>query len=172
MGERKDYAYGTSDYLKADELAGKSVRVIISSVEDVEFEKGLKPVLSFQGKKKRLVVNATNFDILCAGISNNTNDWVGHVIMLRGDKTSFRGKLVNSIRVTVLPKQQQPSDDFGDDMDDGVPDFAASHEHRLDCAQCGTWCQWLGHAEARFVCSISEKFGAPPTPIVLRPARG
>jgi hypothetical protein len=120
MGTRQDYAYGNSDYLKADELAGKSARVVISNVEDVEFDKGLKPVLSFEGKKKRLVVNATNFDILCTGISNNTNDWVGHVIMLRGDKTSFRGKLVNSIRVTVQ-KQQAKSDD----IDDGIPDFAA-----------------------------------------------
>src|SRR5215510_6767831 len=123
MGERKDYAYGTSNYLKADDLAGKSARVVISNVEDVEFDKGLKPVLSFEGKRKRLVVNATNFDILCAGISNNTNDWVGHVIMLRGEKTLFRGKLVDSIRVAVPPnkQKQQPSDD----IDDGIPDFAA-----------------------------------------------
>jgi hypothetical protein len=106
-------------------VAGKSARVVISNVEDVEFDKGLKPVLSFEGKSKRLVVNATNFDILCAGISNNTKDWVGHAIVLKGEKTSFRGKLVNSIRVNV-PKEskqakQQPSDDF----DDGIPDFAA-----------------------------------------------
>jgi len=42
------------------------------------------------------------------------------------------------------------------------------HEHRLDCAQCGTWCQWLGRNEAVFIAGISEKFGAPSTPIVLR----
>lgn len=123
MGERKDYAYGNSNYLKAEVLAGKSARVVISDVEDVEFDKGLKPVLSFEGKSKRLVVNATNFDILCAGISNNTKDWPGHAIMLRGEKTSFRGKLVDSIRVDVLkqqPKQQPPAD-----LDNGIPDFAA-----------------------------------------------
>jgi len=74
MGTREDYAYGSSDYLKAEKLAGKSTRVIISDVEDVEFDKGLKPVLSFEGKEKRLVVNATNFDVLCDGISNNTKD--------------------------------------------------------------------------------------------------
>jgi len=125
MGERKDYAYGTSDYLKADDLAGKSARVVISNVEDVEFDKGLKPVLSFEGKKKRLVVNATNFDILCAGISNNTNDWVGHVIMLRGEKTSFRGKLVNSIRVSVPKESKQATKTQDTPFDDGIPDFAA-----------------------------------------------
>ena len=35
MGTRNDYAYGQSDYLKAETLAGKSIRVIISDVEDV-----------------------------------------------------------------------------------------------------------------------------------------
>jgi len=125
MGERKDYCYGTSDYLKADDLAGKSARVVLSAVEDVEFDKGLKPVLSFEGKKKRLVVNATNFDILCAGISNNTTDWVGHTITLRGEKTLFRGKLVDSIRVSVIAKQQPKKQAEDAPFDDGIPDFAA-----------------------------------------------
>src|SRR5262249_13356324 len=124
MGERKDYAYGTSDYLKADDIAAKSARVVISDVEDVEFDKGLKPVLSFEGKKKRLVVNATNFDILCAGISNNTKDWPGHTIMLRGEETSFRGKLVDSIRVSV-PKESKQAKAQDAPFDDEIPDFTA-----------------------------------------------
>jgi hypothetical protein len=124
MGERKDYAYGNSDYLKADELAGKSARVVISDVEDIEFDKGLKPVLSFEGKKKRLVVNATNFDILCAGIGNKTTDWVGHAIVLKGEKTSFRGKLVDSIRVSVPKESKQPKTQDAP-FDDDIPDFAA-----------------------------------------------
>ena len=111
MGTRDQYAYGQSDYLKAETLAGKSTRVIISDVEDVEFEKGLKPVLSFEGKEKRLVVNATNFDILCDGISNNTNNWVGHAIVLRGEKTKFKGKLVDSIRVSVVPKKMEQEEE-------------------------------------------------------------
>jgi hypothetical protein len=73
---------------------------------------------------QELVVNATNFDILCAGISNNTNDWVGHFITLRREKGSFRRKLVHSIRVSVAstqPKQTKPEDlPFNDE----IPDFA------------------------------------------------
>jgi hypothetical protein len=45
------------------------------------------------------------------------------------------------------------------------------HEHRVDCQRCGTWCRWLGRAEAAFITEVSAKFGAPTTPIVLRPAR-
>jgi len=97
MGTRADYAYGNSEYLKAEKLAGKSTRVIISDVEDVEFEKGLKPVLSFEGKEKKLPLNTTNFDTL-ATISPRTEDWIGHAIILRGEKVLFKGKMVDSIR--------------------------------------------------------------------------
>jgi hypothetical protein len=128
MGERADYAYGKSSYLKGDELAGKSVRVVISNVEDVEFEKGLKPVLSFEGKNKKLVINVTNFDILCAGIGNKTTDWIGHTITLRGEKVSFKGKLVDSIRVSVdaPPKQQQQTPPWDGELNDEVPNFGGA----------------------------------------------
>jgi hypothetical protein len=43
------------------------------------------------------------------------------------------------------------------------------HEHRIDCKQCGNWRQWLGKTESDFIRAISEKFGAPPTPIIIRP---
>jgi hypothetical protein len=125
MGTRESYGYGASRYLKAEDLAGKTARVIIAAVEDIAFdERGLKPVLWFEGKKRGLVVNSTNFDVLAASISNNTKDWAGHAIELKGEKVNFKGRLVDSIRVSV-PKQQakqQPPDD----MDDGIPDdFAA-----------------------------------------------
>ena len=70
----------------------------------------MKPVLSFEGKTKRLVVNATNFDILCASISNNTKNWPGHAITLRGEKVKFKGQLVDSICISVPVKQQLPDD--------------------------------------------------------------
>jgi hypothetical protein len=120
MGPRGDYAYGNSEYLKAEPLAGKTARVIISDVEDVEFDKGLKPVLSFEGREKRLVVNATNFDILCAGISNNTKDWPGHAIVLRGEKTLFRGKLVDSIRIS-MPSKEAKQAKTQSEFDDAIP---------------------------------------------------
>jgi len=91
MGTKSDYAYGKSRYLKAEELVGKTVRVVISNVEDVEFDDGeCKPVLNFEGKERGLVVNSTNFDILADGLGNNTNDWVGHVIVLKGEKVLFK----------------------------------------------------------------------------------
>jgi len=41
------------------------------------------------------------------------------------------------------------------------------HEHRLDCARCGTWCRWLGARDAAFITKIASTFGCPTTPIVV-----
>jgi hypothetical protein len=129
MGTKERYGYG-SRFLRAEDLAGKTVTATISDVEDVEFDRGVKPVLHFDGKKKALVTNATNFDTLAAAISPRTQDWVGHTITLKGEKVNFKGKPVDSIRVSVPKKQakQQPAmkDASSDDMDDGTPDDCAA----------------------------------------------
>jgi hypothetical protein len=129
MGERKDYAYGSQKYVRAEELAGKTVTVTIENVEDVQFDDtGAKPVLHFKGKKKGLVVTATKFDVLAAAISPRTENWVGHTITLKGEKVWFKTQLVDSIIVSVptKPKQQPAKEVSPDDIDDGIPDdFAA-----------------------------------------------
>jgi hypothetical protein len=112
---RSDYSYGQSQYMRADDWLGKSVRALIEAVEDVEFEKGLKPTLKLRGQDKKLVVNATNFDILAEGLGNNPTKWPGHVILLEGIKVAFKGKRVPSIRVSVpAPLKSEP--DFNDDL--------------------------------------------------------
>jgi hypothetical protein len=109
MGTKEMYGYG-SRFLRAEDLAGKTATVVISAIEDVEFDdRGLKPVLHFEGKKKALVTNATNFDTLAAAIAPRTQDWVGHTITLKGEKTTFRGRSVDSIKVSVLQPVEQPA---------------------------------------------------------------
>jgi hypothetical protein len=109
MGNRSSYCYGQSNYLKADELVGKSPTVTISGVEDVTFEKGLKPVLSFEGKKKGLVVNATNFDTLAESYGGFTDKWIGKQIRLDVRKVSFKGGTTNSICVTPITDAAKPA---------------------------------------------------------------
>jgi hypothetical protein len=121
--KRKDYAYGSSKYLRAADLLGRTSRVVIENVEDVPFdEKGIKPVISFVGKQKKLVVNATNFDVLAAGISNNTTKWVGHAIVLKGVKVKFKGSLVDSIQVEVAAPLKRSESKSDPDFDDDLPD--------------------------------------------------
>jgi hypothetical protein len=125
MGTKEEYGYG-SRFLRAEDLADKTATVTIASVEDVEFDdRGLKPVLHFAGKKRALVINATNFDVLAAAISPRTEDWVGTTIVLRGIKVKYKGKPTDSIAVEVLrPKQQPAKEAAPPDFDDDILDFA------------------------------------------------
>ena len=107
MGNRASYAYGKSQYLKAADLVGKTVNVTIEAVEDVEFEKGLKPVLSFKGKEKKLVVNATNFDTLSDAFGGFTEAWVDKTITLAGEKITVKGQRTDTIKVRIPPQQRQ-----------------------------------------------------------------
>ena len=45
---------------------------------------------------------------------------------------------------------------------------AGPHAHRITCDACHVFRQWLGHREASFLTAISEKFGCPSSPIVIR----
>ena len=42
------------------------------------------------------------------------------------------------------------------------------HHAELKCAACGTFCGWLSERTASWLNTVINKFGAPPTPIVLR----
>jgi hypothetical protein len=130
MGTRReDYCYGQTTFMRADEWVGKELSVCIEAIEDVTFEQGLKPVLKFRGQEKGLVVNATNFDLLADAFGSNPSKWPGHNIILKGEKVLFKGKRVDSIRVSVpkqsKPKSAPPEGEPSDSMDDGIPDFAA-----------------------------------------------
>jgi flagellar hook assembly protein FlgD len=107
MGIRDNYAYGKSQYLKAGDLIGKTVNVTVEAAEDTEFEKGLKPVLSFVGKEKKLVVNATNFDTLSDAFGGYTEAWIGKSITLAGEKITVKGVRTDTIKVRIPPQQKQ-----------------------------------------------------------------
>jgi hypothetical protein len=111
--------------MRADEWVGKRQRMTILSVDDIEFEAGLKPVLTFEGHDKKLVVNATNFDILMDALGNNTNKWPGNAVVLAGTKVRFKGRSVDSIRVSVPTQAAKSTPDDEADFDDEVP-FAAA----------------------------------------------
>jgi hypothetical protein len=120
MGNRSSSAYGQSKYMRADEWVGKRQRVTIMSVDDVEFEQGLKPVLTFDDHDKKFVVNATNFDILMDALGNNTNKWPGNDVVLAGTKVRFKGRSVDSIRISVPAQAAKPMPDDEPDFDDEV----------------------------------------------------
>ena len=77
-------------FLKAAEFKGKDVLVTISAIdlEDLPQEKGgdkAKGIISFEGKKKKLVLNRTNGECLKAMFGRDTGEWIGKRIVLFPD---------------------------------------------------------------------------------------
>lgn len=110
----------SGDYLKAEDLQGRSVPVVIEAVDVKEFDDGKKLILTFAGKDKRLVCNKTNASIIQEVLgSSDTDDWVGQKVTLITKKVEFQGKLVPAIRVKLEdgvntaqpPRSADPEDD-------------------------------------------------------------
>lgn len=118
-----------SDYLKAGDLGGRTVRVVMSHVEMKDIGGDHKPVLFFQGKDKGMVLNKTNANNITSLYGDDTDHWAGREIMLFPAMVDFQGKTVEAIRVRApqpkdgspqfmtngqqtAPVTQQPNDDI------------------------------------------------------------
>ena len=116
-------------FLKADDLQGRTIGVVIETAELTEFDDGNKIVIGFRGKDKRFVCNKTNAHIIAENLhSDDTDNWLGKMIYLTPKKVEFQGKLVPSIRVVIedkpaqvkpptpSPAQAQPGDPVPDEI--------------------------------------------------------
>lgn len=95
-----------SAYLKAADLQGRSVNVLMDRVcmEDIGGDQ--KPILYFVGKDRGLVLNKTNGNIIAELYGFETDDWTGKMITLQPARVEFQGKIVDAIRVRLeVPKQ-------------------------------------------------------------------
>jgi len=102
----------TSQFLKAADLQGKTVRLTIGAVGVHEFNddkdgKKKQLVLSFQGKEKKLGLNVTNATSIAKILGDNTDDWIGGEIKIYPTTTDFGDKKdVPCIRVVEeLPEE-------------------------------------------------------------------
>ena len=112
------YSQSDSKDLKAADFIGKNLKVRISAVEVRQYPAtedkpaNEKPVLSFEGKDRGLVLNATNTKILCNAYGVMDSDWIGHEIGLTvadyTDKGFGHGWVVKPLDV------EEP--DFDDDI--------------------------------------------------------
>lgn len=100
--------YGGGDFLKAGDLQGKRVAVVIESWDVQESFGSKQIVLDFVGKDKRFSLNKTNARMITQLLkSDDPDEWIGKAISLRPDKTQNpEGALVDCIRVDFeLPEQ-------------------------------------------------------------------
>lgn len=93
-----------SDYLKAADLNGKSIRVTIDTVTLEKMGDEQKAIVHFVGKDKGLVLNKTNANRIVEAVgSEETDDWRGWSFVLYSTKVDYQGKRVDAIRIDDRP---------------------------------------------------------------------
>ncbi len=124
-----DDVYGEGEWLKAADLDGRQVVVKITSTSMTVFddkrsgEKKKQIVLHFEGKKKKLGLNLTNAKKVASICeSKNTDDWIGHSIMLYPTEVEAFGETTEAIRIRAVPtskaRPHPPAPSFEDDLDE------------------------------------------------------
>jgi len=101
-----------SKWLKASDLGGREVRVIMANVEREKIGDDTKPVLYFKGKEKGVVLNKTNANVLSDFYGDDTDDWFDQPIILFSVMTEFQGKSTPGLRVRIpTAKDNKPKAD-------------------------------------------------------------
>lgn len=100
-----------STFLKKEDVGNGALMTVAGCEQQNVAKQGAEPELKwclmFQETDKPFVLNSTNIQ-LCQRVfgSDDTDDWVGHQIVLYTDpNVSFAGKVVGGIRVRA-PKQK------------------------------------------------------------------
>ncbi len=95
-------------YVKAEDLGGRQIKVVIESVvmEDVPMtggKKERKPVISLKGKDKKFIAGKTNGYAIAVLLGIQSSGWLGKTIII-GPDTDVLGKdVVACIRVVGSP---------------------------------------------------------------------
>ena len=97
-----------SNFLKAEDLQGRKVHVVIASIGEEKIGDENHVLVYFRGKQKALVLNKTNASYLASAISDEMDDWPGAEIVLYPTKVNFQGKMVDAIRIEMPPSNGAP----------------------------------------------------------------
>jgi hypothetical protein len=116
MMDMSKYGHSDSKDLKAADFVGKNLKVVIESVEIRNYPAtddkpaNDKPVLTFVGKEKGLVLNATNTKTLITAYGADSDGWVNHEIGLTVADYTDRG-FGHGWVVTALDVEPEEFDD-------------------------------------------------------------
>jgi len=104
---------GSSKFIKHADLEGRPHTVTIASCEVEKIglpgNEDFKPVLSFVGREKRLVLNTTNANSIVESFGHETESWINRQIELYPDRTQFQGRSVDCVRVRVPAEVPPPA---------------------------------------------------------------
>ena len=90
-----------SKYLKAADLGGKEVRVIMQHVEKEKLGDDMKLALYFKGKEKAVILNKTNASTIADAYGDDSDDWFDQPLILFSVMVDFQGKVGPAIRCRV-----------------------------------------------------------------------
>lgn len=96
-----------SKYLKAADLRGKNVAVVIERIaprEKLMMQGGktdTKPVMYFKGKEKGQILNKTNARAIAKVYGPEVTNWIGKTVVIMSAEVEARGEMVEAIRVNV-----------------------------------------------------------------------
>jgi hypothetical protein len=110
-----------SEFLRAQDLQGRSVNVVIDRVELRDIGGDPKPVVFFMGKTRGLVLNKTNALELGNYYGNETDAWQGQPVQLYPAKVLYQGRQVDAIRVRVMRQAAVAQQDYA-----ASPQYAAA----------------------------------------------
>lgn len=91
-----------SEYIRAADLQGREIEVIMTHVEMKDIGGDHKPVLYFEGKTRGLVLNKTNTAAITDVYGDETDGWAGQKIIIYPTKVDYQGKRVDAIRIRVV----------------------------------------------------------------------
>jgi hypothetical protein len=101
--------------LSATELGDRKLCVKIKSVSKEQLQSRnpgeparIRIVLDLVGTEKRLVLNATNFNVLCDALGRDPKNWTGVEIEISAETTTYSGRPVKGLRVRVLTSDSIP----------------------------------------------------------------
>jgi hypothetical protein len=96
-----------SNYLKASDLNGQNVTVIMSRVamEQIGKDREERPVIYFRNHEKGMVLNKTNTKKISEIFGDETDEWSGGEIILYPAMVEFQGDTVEALRVRHAPKR-------------------------------------------------------------------
>lgn len=97
-----------SNFLKAADLKGRAVTVIVDAINYEKVGNDQKPIMYFKGKDKGMVLNKTNANAIAYVYGEETDNWIGQPVELFSMMVDFQGRPVQAIRVRV-PTQRAPA---------------------------------------------------------------
>lgn len=97
----KDLYASKGNWLKAEDLKGRAIKVVITDATIEKVGEDDKIVLAFRGKEKTFVLNKTNAGVIADAYGDEEGGWVDREIIIYPTVTEYQGQSVPCLRVRI-----------------------------------------------------------------------